>query len=1082
MASDLTFQDLLDSFSDEVFVGRTEQLALFEKSLTAASPSFLILAISGQGGVGKTTLIEKFRHLSDSHHVAHAMVNDEETNIPEILYNLVKQFDAQEIPFKKFGDRFQKYRDLKNEVESDANAPRGLLDFALQSATKIGLRSLHRLPIAGEAADVLLTRESEDRISEEVVTLTGYLARKFSNKEDRRLLLDTNGELTKTFISDLNESLQNNRVFIFFDTYEKTSKFLDVWLRALLEGKFGVFSRGVSFVIAGRYPLGQEWTRFRGAVRQIELQRFTDHEAREYLLRSGITDDNEIGELIKLSDKLPILLAFLVSAPGNLPTDISNTAIERFLQGSTPEQKETALVASVARIFNQDIIQTVLDSKIVSNTFEWLCNAHFVRFGSNGWYYHEVVRTLMLRYFCVLSEQNYFATHKKLEEYYQMRLIGLSTNKGSSDLARKYKAEWFYHVLSQTNISSQDKAISIFLVEKENDEKFLLLCGQIAKQVAEETNSKDFEVCAERFEILSKVIIESDNPNALLQKALGITFKICELPSLNDQDRSRAFSIQGDIYLELKDFSSAIRSYSKSIELWPDNPEYYHDRAHANEKNTDTQAALADFSKAIELKPNVSRYYKCRGNCYLAAGDNSSAINDISKAIELEPDNAGAWHSRAHYYELTQSFTEAFNDLTKAIELAPDWYQHYGCRAILQLYHMNNYDGGLIDINRTIELAPTEPVPYIHRAEFYAYKQNYNAALDDLTKAIELNPDNGNIHYLRSRVQVALNFQSEAIADINKAIELEPYNAHYFHERAHLFDSFGQLDKAIRDFNRAIELEPNNADNYKCRGLFYINTQQEPLKALDDFSSAISLNSQEGELYYFRGQVYEQQENMDKALVDYNFAINIRSEEPNYFHKRGHLFEKTGNPVQAINDFTKAIELEPNRPKHYRCRGHVNFSRNNFSDALDDFSKSIQIQDTNYEDYYWHGRTQINLGNFQEAMSDFTRAIELNPKDLSSMAWRGISYIELGQPEIARNDFKNVEKINKNDPNPNALYTAATGYARMAQISKACKLLSSAFALDKNLVDRANNDEKLKHVRESEQFKQILNIDPNGSA
>ena len=46
-----SFQDLLNDFADEVFVGRGEQLSLFENEVKAVKPSFLILNISGQGGL-----------------------------------------------------------------------------------------------------------------------------------------------------------------------------------------------------------------------------------------------------------------------------------------------------------------------------------------------------------------------------------------------------------------------------------------------------------------------------------------------------------------------------------------------------------------------------------------------------------------------------------------------------------------------------------------------------------------------------------------------------------------------------------------------------------------------------------------------------------------------------------------------------------------------------------------------------------------------------------------------------------------------------------------------------------------------
>ena|SRR5258706_15690453 len=78
-----SFQDLLDNFADEMFVGRSEQLSLFESALKASQPSFLILNISGQGGVGKTTLLERYCQISKNNEVAYASVTEDDLAIPK---------------------------------------------------------------------------------------------------------------------------------------------------------------------------------------------------------------------------------------------------------------------------------------------------------------------------------------------------------------------------------------------------------------------------------------------------------------------------------------------------------------------------------------------------------------------------------------------------------------------------------------------------------------------------------------------------------------------------------------------------------------------------------------------------------------------------------------------------------------------------------------------------------------------------------------------------------------------------------------------------------------------------------------
>lgn len=448
MPEEPTFQALLAEFSDEIFVGRSEQLTLFERALTAVKPPFLILAVSGQGGVGKTTLLEQLRRIAKSHNVSTALANEDQLSVATTLACFAKQLDADGHPFKSFDERYRKYRELKQQMESDPKAPKGLLDFAMRSVSRIGMRSLKRVPVAGDIAEEFIPEESEEEVVDHVSAFASYVMQKFSNKDETVLLLETDAELTRHFVADLNEHAQKQRVMLVFDTYEKTAPYLDTWLRDVLNGKFGKFSSRVFFTIAGRYPLGQGWTHFKRATRQVELNEFTETEGREYLTHVGITDETQISQLLALSNRLPVLLALLASAPGEVPTDVSSTAVERFLQGATPEQREAALAASLPRRFNIDILEVVLGKETAKQAFEWLSIAHFVRPQINGWAYHEVVRIMMLRYFRLRSAQSYSELHERLAKYYQMQARNLELSEKdcwTNETWRSYEMERIYY-------------------------------------------------------------------------------------------------------------------------------------------------------------------------------------------------------------------------------------------------------------------------------------------------------------------------------------------------------------------------------------------------------------------------------------------------------------------------------------------------------------------------------------------------------------------------------------------------------------------------------------------------------------
>src|ERR1700758_5267508 len=62
-----------------------------------------------------------------------------------------------------------------------------------------------------------------------------------------------------------------------------------------------------------------------------------------------------------------------------------------------------------------------------------------------------------------------------------------------------------------------------------------------------------------------------------------------------------------------KDYQNAINSFSKSIELNPDDAKTYFSRANAKYLNKDFKGAVDDNSKAIELNPKYIQAYYNRG-------------------------------------------------------------------------------------------------------------------------------------------------------------------------------------------------------------------------------------------------------------------------------------------------------------------------------------------------------------------------------------------------------------------------------------------------------------------------------------
>ena len=110
---------------------------------------------------------------------------------------------------------------------------RGCRRSSLVRRSGCGLRAAGDIPFVGGLAGEL----DADGLAEQADHLRAFLARRFrNNSDDMQLLLNPVGTLTPVFLDELCEAAEDGPVALFFDTYERTSSYLDTWLLALLDG------------------------------------------------------------------------------------------------------------------------------------------------------------------------------------------------------------------------------------------------------------------------------------------------------------------------------------------------------------------------------------------------------------------------------------------------------------------------------------------------------------------------------------------------------------------------------------------------------------------------------------------------------------------------------------------------------------------------------------------------------------------------------------------------------------------------------------------------------------------------------
>jgi tetratricopeptide (TPR) repeat protein len=761
-----SLQDILQQRQQSGFVGREEQVSLFRQNLDLSledSRRHFLFNVWGQGGVGKSTLLRQFCKMAESAKMIAAHTNDIEKSVPEAMGRLAEELEQQNHKLPQFTERYKVYRQKWQELESDPEAPQGFSAFVGKTVAKTGLRLARRVPVGGAVFDFI----DEDAVA-------SYVAKKLTNKDEVRLIQEPVEVLTPLFLQDISKLAEKSGVALFFDTYESTDDFLDNWLREILEGRYGDVPLNILVIIAGRQELDKNhWASYEGLMIRFPLEPFTEEEAQQYLTRKGITNSRVIEVILRLSGHLPLLVATLAAESPNDPSQVgdpSGTAVERFLKWiDDPKRRQLALDAAIPRCLNRDVLAKLRGETEADDLFNWLKQMPFIEKRNEGWAYHEVVKTQMLRHKRLSSPESWADLHGKLGEYYDTLQNNLQLNeeKKQRDVTwQSYALNVLYHVLCQTPQKSLPIALNDFLAVLENQTSFALRWAETMVQAGKNADNAEIQHWGEQLVNGLKAYEEKR-----YEVAVKMFTVLLEYSDIQSQGRSISFAWRGNIYRLMERY----------------------------------EEALKDFDCAIELNPKYDWAIGNRGITYRLIERYEEGLKDFDQAIELNPKLDWAIARRGETYRLMERYEEALKDFNQAIELDPKYLWAIALRGDIHRL-MKRYEEALKDFDRTIELDPKYDWAIAHRAETYGLSKRYEEALKDFDQAIELNPKSYWAIANRGHTHLMLKRYNEAIENLNCAINLKPDKDWYLYCRALAYQALNQVDKARIDLNNATKL------------------------------------------------------------------------------------------------------------------------------------------------------------------------------------------------------------------------------------------------------------------------------------
>ncbi len=113
----------------------------------------------------------------------------------------------------------------------------------------------------------------------------------------------------------------------------------------------------------------------------------------------------------------------------------------------------------------------------------------------------------------------------------------------------------------------------------------------------------------------------------------------------------------------------------------------------------------------------------------------------------------------------------------------------------------------------------------------------------------------------------------------NNAIALNPTNSEALYAKAKLFQDMGQIKEAVGVYNQILKINPNHVYSIYNLGAIEFGINKDPKKAIEHFTTAVTIDPKYAEAYFARGACYQELNDRDNASADYNMCLQLK---PNY--------------------------------------------------------------------------------------------------------------------------------------------------------------------------------------------------------
>ena len=367
----------------------------------------------------------------------------------------------------------------------------------------------------------------------------------------------------------------------------------------------------------------------------------------------------------------------------------------------------------------------------------------------------------------------------------------------------------------------------------------------------------------------------------------------------------------GELYLDMREFEQAESTYEKLIEFDPQEGFGYYGRGLAQESLGDTVRAIFSYRQAIQYGPDLMEARGRLGRLFQIQEQWQDAVELFRDGIQQDSTGIDNWLEMAIVYRRMEDSTSAAQLYPQIIDRFPDRWEarlDYGrflldeqnyhqaypqfhqvvqidsnnawgwMFAGISLVHLDSTDQAVPYLERSLTLAPDDPLANYYLGTIYMQDQVWHKAEPRLIQALKYRPEW--ISALNALATVCDGMQAYARSDslYERAIELDPENSLLLNNFGYSLSVRGvRLDEALSMAQRALEQQPDNGAYLDTVGWIHYK-MGEYAKAIEYIQRALEIRPDHVEVMGHLGEIYAEAGQTDEAIRVLNHALMLEPE------------------------------------------------------------------------------------------------------------------------------------------------------------------------------------------------------------